>query len=169
MMGSMQQNHWILDGYNVMHALGKIHESPSFEVARALFVAWLGQFQSQGDKRITVVFDSNVTFEGPQVMHPRIHIIYSPQGFNADGTILMCVRQANPETRSHLTVVTRDRMLRDTLFAYNCVVVSPEAFFKEYLIYQSNTQRVNQQKTPSQKYFYKPFQTHFDRYPPKTS
>jgi predicted RNA-binding protein with PIN domain len=168
-MGATQQNHWILDGYNVMHALNKIRGGHSFEVTRALFVAWLGQFQSQGDKHITVVFDSNITFEGPQGMSSRIHVIYSPQGFNADGTILMYVRQVNPETRSHLTVVTRDHMLRDTLLVYNCVVVSPEAFFKEYLIYQSNTQRVKQQKKSSQKHFYKPFQTHFDRHPPKIS
>ncbi|MDR0393435.1 MAG: NYN domain-containing protein [Puniceicoccales bacterium] len=168
-MGTTQQNHWILDGYNVMHALNKIRGCRSFEVARALFVAWLGQFQSQGDKRITVVFDSNTTFEGPEATHPHIHVIYSPQGFNADGTILMHVRQANLEIRSHLTVVTRDRMLRDTLLTYNCVVVSPEAFFKEYLIYQSNTQCVKQQKKSSQEHFYKPFQTHFDRHPPKIS
>ncbi|MDR2396595.1 MAG: NYN domain-containing protein [Puniceicoccales bacterium] len=168
-MGATQQNHWILDGYNVMHALNKIRGIHSFEMARELFLAWLGQFQSQGDKRITVVFDSQVTFEGPQITHPRIHVIYSLQGFNADGTILMHVQQANPETRSHLTIVTRDRMLRDTLFSYNCLVVSPEAFFKEYLTYQSNMQRVKQQKTFSREHFYKPFQTHFDKHPPKIS
>ncbi|MDR0647701.1 MAG: NYN domain-containing protein [Puniceicoccales bacterium] len=169
MMSVTGQSHWILDGYNVMHALDKIRGSHSFEVARARFLTWLGQFQSQGDKHITVVFDSNVTFEGPQVTSSCIHVIYSPQGFNADGTILMYVRQANPETRSHLTIVTRDLMLRDTLFAYNCVVVSPEAFFKEYIIYQSNTQHIKQQKKSSQEHFYKPFQTHFDRHPPKVS
>ncbi|MDR2769605.1 MAG: NYN domain-containing protein [Puniceicoccales bacterium] len=168
-MGVTQQNHWILDGYNVMHALDKIRGIHSFEMARELFLTWLGQFQSQGDKLITVIFDSNTTFEGPQATHPHIRVIYSPQGFNADGTILTYVRQANPETRSHLTIVTRDRMLRDTLFAYNCVVVSPEAFFKEYLTYQSNTQYVKQQKASLQEHFYKPFQMYFDTYPPKVS
>ena len=52
--------HWILDGYNVMHALNFLSDNLPFEIARERFISWLGQFETLGDKHVTVVFDDNI-------------------------------------------------------------------------------------------------------------
>jgi len=147
---------WILDGYNVMHALKFLPSVSSFEIARERFLNWVGQFQSLGDKNITVVFDANVHNNEPHGVD-RVDSIYSPVGFNGDGTILSIVRQTIPKLRPNLTVVTRDLMLRDAILAYRCVVISPEAFKQEFESYQKNADRKLGKHTESFKNFYKPF------------
>lgn len=154
--------HWILDGYNVMHALNFLQTDIPFEIARERFTSWVGQFQALGDKQVTIVFDDNVHMAGPHEIHPRVHTIYSPEGFNADGTILSIVRQTPGKIRPSLVVVSRDLMLRDALFAYRCMVVSPDAFAKEFEHYRSHINYkadFNQQKGNDR--FYKPFEEVF--------
>lgn len=151
-------HHWILDGYNVMHALHWLQPSSSFELARERFISWVGQFQSLGDKNVTIVFDDNVHREGFKEIHPRVQVLYSPQGFNADGTILTLVRQTIPNLRPYLTVVTRDLMLRDALLAYKCVVISPEAFSKEFAIYCAHSSQKYKAISDEKKHFYRPFE-----------
>lgn len=155
--------HWILDGYNVMHALNFLQSDIPFEIERERFTSWVGQFQTLGDKQVTIVFDDNVHMPGPNEIHPRVHTIYSPEGFNADGTILSIVRQAPEKIRPTLVVVTRDLMLRDALFAYRCMVISPEAFAKEFEFYRSHVKYkcdFGQQSRNDR--FYKPFKEFFD-------
>ncbi len=150
--------HWILDGYNVMHALNFLHDAIPFEIARERFTSWVGQFQALGDKQVTVVFDDNVHMPGPHEIHQRVRTLYSPEGFNADGTILNIVRLTPGKVRPSLVVVTRDLMLRDALFAYRCIVVSPESFAKEFELYRSHIKYktdFGQQKLNNR--FYNPF------------
>ena len=154
--------HWILDGYNVMHALAFLRPDIPFDIARECFTGWVGQFQSLGDKQVTIVFDDNVHMPGPHEIHPRVHTIYSPEGFNADGTILSIVRQTPEKIRSTLVVVTRDLMLRDALFAYHCMVISPDAFAKEFDIYRSHVKYKDDVLQNSKDRFYKPFKEFFD-------
>ncbi|MFQ6723517.1 MAG: NYN domain-containing protein [Opitutales bacterium] len=151
-------HHWILDGYNVMHALHWLQSSLSFELARERFISWVGQFQALGDKHVTIVFDDNVHREGPREIHPRVRVLYSPQGFNADGTILTLVRQTLPNLRPYLTIVTRDLMLRDALFAHKCVVISPEAFSREFDTYCSYSSQKHEALSDKKKHFYRPFE-----------
>lgn len=155
-----QARHWILDGYNVMHALHFISPDLSFETARDRFISWVGQFQALGDKKVTIVFDDNVHREGPHEVYPRVRVIYSPQGFNADGTILSLVRQTPPKEISQLVVVTRDLMLRDAIFAYRCMVISPEAFLKEFNLYRAHTNRC--ETFHKKDLFYQPFRDLLD-------
>lgn len=155
-------HHWILDGYNVMHALHWLKSFSSFEIAREHFINWVGQFQSLGDKKITIVFDDNVHREGPQEKHPRVHVLYSPKGFNADGTILTLVRKTIPQLRASLIIVTRDLMLRDALFAYKCIVISPEAFHKEFSAYSAHSCEKSKKFALKKDHFYRPFETFFE-------
>ena len=156
MTGQIQ--HWILDGYNVMYALHWLQPSFSFELARERFISWVGQFQALGDKKVTIVFDDNIHREGPREKHPRVRVLYSPQGFNADGTILTLVRQTFPKLRPYLTVVTRDLMLRDALFSYQCIVISPEAFRREFDAYCSYSSQKREALMDKKKHFYQPFE-----------
>lgn len=132
--------HWILDGYNVMHALDFIKRDLPFEIARERFISWVCPFQASGDKCITIVFDDNIHAPGPHEIHPRIRVIYSPEGFNADGTMLALVRQTPPAQRQHIVAVTRDGMLREAIIGYGCMVISPESFASEYNAYRTHTQ-----------------------------
>ena len=147
---------WILDGYNVMHALNFLPSTSSFEIARERFLSWVGQFQSLGDKNITVVFDDNVHSNEPHGID-RVDSVYSPLGFNGDGTILSIVRQTIPKVRPNLTIVTHDLMLRDAVLAYGCVVISPEAFKEEFESYRKNVDRKYEKKIKAFRNFCKPF------------
>ena len=157
--------HWILDGYNVMHALDFIKRELPFEIARERFISWVCPFQAQGDKQVTIVFDDNVHTPGPHEIHSRIRVIYSPEGFNADGTILSLVRQMPPSQRPHVVAVTRDGMLRDALLSYGCTVISPESFSAEFQAYCSHTQRKTDRPNFGQadeEFSYRPFKEFFE-------
>lgn len=159
-------HHWILDGYNVMHALDFLPSPLSFEVARERFLSWVSQFQTLGDKKVTVVFDDNVHLDGPREIN-RVCSVYSPAGFNGDGAILSIVRQTPRQFRPYLTIVTRDLMLRDAIFSYRCVVISPEAFKQEFETYRQHADRKNMDTKASSCEFYKPFRDFFENKPTK--
>ena len=157
--------HWILDGYNIMHVLDFIKRDLPFEIARERFISWVCPFQALGDKSVTIVFDDNVHAPGPHELHPRIRVIYSPEGFNADGTMLSLVRQMPPSQRPHVVAVTRDGMLRDALLGYGCTVISPESFSNEFQAYRSHTQRKADHPNFGQadeSFSYQPFKEFFE-------
>lgn len=148
--------HWILDGYNVMHALNFLSDNLPFEIARERFISWLGQFETLGDKHVTVVFDDNIHEGGPREIN-RVHTLYSPQGFNGDGTVLGIVRATPSKLRHTLTIVTRDLMLRDAIFAYRCVVISPESFKQEFESYRAYADRKGSTLDAARSHFSQPF------------
>lgn len=148
-----------------MHALDFIKRELPFEIARERFISWVCPFQAQGDKQVTIVFDDNVHTPGPHEIHSRIRVIYSPEGFNADGTILSLVRQMPPSQRPHVVAVTRDGMLRDALLSYGCTVISPESFSAEFQAYCSHTQRKTDRPNFGQadeEFSYRPFKEFFE-------
>lgn len=153
----MNIQHWIFDAYNVMHALNYIdaNTTQDFELARERFISWMQNFQNQGTHKVTLVFDSN-TPQDCQEYH-KINVIFSPRGFNADGTILLLVRNTHVSQRPNITVVTRDFMLRDALFAYKCIVISPESFAREFAHCQSHHDKSQSRYLKSQGRFYQPF------------
>lgn len=156
--------HWILDGYNVMHALDFIKRDLPFEIARERFISWVCPFQALGDKVVTIVFDDNVHAPGPHEIHPRIRVIYSPEGFNADGTMLALVRQMPASQRPHVVAVTRDGMLGEALLGYGCTVISPTSFANEFQAYRSHVHyKENHLDLKNDDDFtYKPFKEFFE-------
>ena len=152
--------HWILDGYNVMHALNFVRPDLPFEIARERFTSWVGQFQALGDKVVTIVFDDNVHMECYQEVHPRVRTVYSPPGFNGDGAVLNIIRQTTPSMRPYCCVVTRDLMLRDAILALKAMVISPSAFADEFKAYRSHVDKRHTKNTTD---FYRPFKLLFDQ------
>ena len=147
-----------------MHALNFISDNLTFEMARERFISWVCPFQALGDKRVTIVFDDNVHMQGPHEIHSRIHVIYSPKGFNADGTILSIVRNTEASLRQHLIAVTRDTMLRDAILSYGCTVISPKSFASEFKAYQTHSQRKDSIKNfnaSDKRFLYQPFRAFF--------
>jgi predicted RNA-binding protein with PIN domain len=154
----IKQQHWIFDGYNVMHALHQMHPEWPFETARDAFIRQIETFQSHGDKKLTLVFDGQGTRIEVHTHHPQLHIIYSPTGLNADGTILMLIRQTVPLLRPYVRVVTRDFLLRDAIVSYHCAVLTPNAFFQELKRYRTQPPQSAAIALP-----YRPFQEFFKR------
>ncbi len=140
-----------------MHALHKLEGMASFELARDRFIAWVSEFQNLEDKSLTIVFDNNVEPIADKVIGHRVRVIYSSRGFSADGTILQLVRAMPPQARSQVTVVTRDNGLREALFSYHCVLVSPLGFLKEFRMGQAHQNRTAESHT----FFYRPFEDYF--------
>ena len=148
---------WILDGYNVMYALRFLPTDETLELARDRFVAWVCGFASIGN--LTIVFDARGSHEGESECPSAVRVIYGTEPMDADGTILALIRQTKPSERSRLTVVTRDLLLRDRIFSYGSMVVSPEAFWSEY---QRRIQTERGETSREHRSFYRPFKDFFE-------
>ena len=101
--------HILIDGYNLIRQ--SIHlrrfERQSLEAGRKALIAWLSEYQSRKDHRITVVFDGWIS--GP-VQEERdyssgIHIIYSSRGVKADDVLKRITASIDEE----ILVVSSDR------------------------------------------------------------
>ena len=149
---------WILDGYNVMYALRFLPTEGTLELARDRFMAWVHGFASLGD--ITIVFDARGSHERENECPSAVRVIYGTEPMDADGTILTLIRQTKPSERSRLTVVTRDLLLRDRIFSYGSVVISPEAFWSEY---QRRIQAGQREILRRAGHFYRPFKDFFEQ------
>lgn len=151
---------WILDGYNVMYAWQQLPSFQSLEVTRDRFLHWVSQFQALGDQRMTIVFDSQMAETSLREEYRGLQILYSSSGFNADGMILNLIQKTLPFLRRSLTIVTRDLLLRDDIFAYGCMVLSPEAFLQEFHRVRSQVES----KQANQQPFYRPFEDFFQNH-----
>lgn len=150
---------WILDGYNVMYALRFLPTDGALELARDRFMAWVRGFASFGN--VTVVFDARGSHEREVECPSSVRVIYGAEPLDADGTIWALIRQTKPSERSRLTVVTRDLLLRDRIFSYGSVVISPEAFESEYQRRMQAGQRETSHKIAGD--FYRPFKDFFEK------
>ena len=148
---------WILDGYNVMYALRFLPTEGTLELARDRFMVWVRSL-AIGD--VTVVFDARGSHEGESECPSVVRVIYGTEPLDADGTILALIRQTKPSERSRLTVVTRDLLLRDRIFSYGSVVISPEAFWSEY---QRRIQAGQCEILRRTGHFYRPFKDFFEQ------
>ena len=150
---------WILDGYNVMYALRFLPTEGTLELARDRFIAWVRGFASLGD--ITIVFDARGSHERESECPSAVRVIYGTEPLDADGTILALIRQTKPSKRSRLTVVTRDLLLRDRIFSYGSVVISPETFELEYQRRSQAGEVRTSHKIAGN--FYRPFKDFFEQ------
>ncbi len=148
---------WILDGYNVMYAWQQLPSFQSLELTRDRFIHGVSQWQALGDQQLTIVFDSQRAETSLQEEYRGLQILYSSSGANADGMIMNLIRQTLPSLRRSLTVVTKDLLLRDAIFSYGCIVLSPEAFWQEF--HRVRSQVVSRQA--KLKPFYRPFEDFF--------
>lgn len=99
----------LIDGYNLIRQSVELKrfERQSLEAGRKALIAWLSEYKSRKDHRMTVVFDGWVS--GP-VQEERdyssgIHIIYSPRGVKADDVL----KRITASTDQEILVVSSDR------------------------------------------------------------
>lgn len=141
-----------------MYALRFLPTDGALELARDRFMAQVRSLSLLGN--VTVVFDARGSHEGESECPSAVRVIYGTEPMDADGTILALIRQMKPSERSRLTVVTRDLLLRDRIFSYGSVVISPETFWSEY---QRRTQTEQGETLVSTKHFYRPFKDFFEQ------
>jgi predicted RNA-binding protein with PIN domain len=124
---------WLIDGYNVMHAGGRLPSKLSrqgFRHARRRFLdelaAALGQHLA---RELTVVFDASVP-PGDFLLeanHRGIGVVFALGDENADARIeQMIVKHSNPKT---LTVVSSDRRIRQAAARRRARSLSADEFW----------------------------------------
>lgn len=129
----MSRDHYIIDGYNVLHAhpvLGPALRD-DLDAARARLVAELAGF-AQGGPQTIVVFDGagNPASDGaPHHLGP-LTVIFSKAGVSADAVIEGLGRRFR-DRGERAVVVTSDVATRDTVFSGSVSVLSAATFIDE--------------------------------------
>jgi len=133
--GRVTRGHYIIDGYNVLHAhplYGPALRS-DMDAARARLVADLAGF-AQGGPRTIVVFDGGGNPESDGAPHHlgALTVIFSAAATSAD-TVIEGLAQRFRERGEPVVVVTSDAATRDTVRS-GTVAVTPSAQFVADLI-----------------------------------
>ncbi len=101
--------HILIDGYNLIRQSIRLRrfERQSLEAGRSALVAWLSEYQSGKNHRITVVFDGwiNGPAQEERDYSSGIHILYSSRGVKADDVLKRITAAADEE----ILVVSSDR------------------------------------------------------------
>ncbi len=126
----MSREHYIIDGYNVLHAhpvYGPALQA-DLDTARARLVADLAGF-AEGGPRTVVVFDAggNRASDGSPHHLGALTVIFSAAGTSAD-TAIEGLAHRFRERGEPAVVVTSDAATRDTVAAGTVAVVSSEHF-----------------------------------------
>ncbi len=101
--------HILIDGYNLIRQSIRLRrfERQSLEAGRKALIAWLSQYHSRKNHRITIVFDGWIS--GPaqeeRDYSAGIHIIYSSRGVKADDVLKRITASCDEE----ILVVSSDR------------------------------------------------------------
>lgn len=157
-MENAMEEHWILDGYNVMYALGYVHDGSSgWESARKAFVNLAEKFQLCRGVRVTVVFD-NLRWDhrgGMWKERESFRVCFSDGKTNADHVIS---EMAHGTQASRTIVVTADLLLRAAVVEKGGISVSPENFLSEFRdIVRHESRIIHQLYNRNSKNFYTPF------------
>jgi predicted RNA-binding protein with PIN domain len=123
---------WLIDGYNVMHAAGRLGPKLSregFRRARRRFLDEVADvLPAENDGDVTVVFDASVP-PGDFPISSRyrgLRVIFAYGDEDADSRIeYILSRDSNPRT---LTVVSTDRRIRDAASRRRARPLTADAF-----------------------------------------
>lgn len=131
----MSRDHYIVDGYNVLHA-HPVHGREvqrDLDVARAHLVADLSGF-AEGGPRTVVVFDGagNPFSDGSPHHLGALSVIFSAAGTSAD-TVIEALAQRCRDRGESAVVVTSDAATRDTVRSGTVSVISSERFVADML------------------------------------
>jgi predicted RNA-binding protein with PIN domain len=118
--------HYLIDGYNVLHALPELPLG-AWEKKRDALLQLIAREKPHGKNRITVVFDSREGM-GNQSRQGEIHVAYT-SGETADDWISQYVRQtSNPRI---VIVVTNDQGLRRLIRGTGAKSIGAEEFWRQ--------------------------------------
>jgi predicted RNA-binding protein with PIN domain len=144
---------YLIDGYNLIHALGLLprRRAPHLlEKARSGLLGLLHGSLGEQAAAITVVFDAAQAPPGlpAEQDHHGIHVVFAVHEAQADDLIEQLIRQATP---GQLTVVSDDHRIQQAARRRSCVVLE----CGEYLDWLA-AQRRPRSARPAQKEWQKP-------------
>jgi predicted RNA-binding protein with PIN domain len=116
--------HWLIDGYNLLHALGfapRDERERALENARRRLLRYLKDALGDTTPPITVVFDATAAQPGipAAITFHRIHVRFAVGYEEADDLIEQLIREC-PSPR-HLHVVSDDQRLQKAARKRDCV------------------------------------------------
>lgn len=122
----------LIDAYNVICATDALRETMqgNLDAARDQLAEMVRSIHDAEGVRVAVVLDSRQ--EGLQIEHPykvkSFEFVYAPADVSADGVIeRMVARVQNPD---ETTVVSNDRMVRESTRAAGALALRPEELFE---------------------------------------
>jgi predicted RNA-binding protein with PIN domain len=105
----VNQLHYIIDGYNLIHAIPSFKKTLAYngETARELLIHSVAQLTHRRKFRCTIVFDGVTPNNTPkQSNHAPVHVIFSSP-INADAKIKQIIEHS--KNRSLLVIISSDR------------------------------------------------------------
>ena len=147
----MNRFHYILDGYNIIHAIPSLKKTlvHDAESARELLIHAAGSFAISKKIRCTIVFDGfapeNVAKNS---VHAPVHVVYSSP-LSADAKIKQMIERS--AKRSLLVIITSDREILNFARACSCQTHTSKHFSN--LLSGGNetvTEKSDAQLSPSQ-------------------
>lgn len=116
----MNRLHYIIDGYNVVHAIPSLKKTLAHnaESARELLIHSAGRFSLTKKIRCTIVFDGSApnNFRKQSTSAP-IHVVYSAP-LTADAKIKQMIEHS--KNRNQLVIITSDREILDFAKVCSC-------------------------------------------------
>ncbi|MCF7804556.1 MAG: NYN domain-containing protein [Candidatus Marinimicrobia bacterium] len=122
--------HYILDGYNVIHAISKLMQAldVSAKEARRQLREHVHSYCNTGEITATIVYDSrtmpNMFDDYQDADQP--HVVYVSNSSDADDFI---IREAEKQANQNTTIVTRDNKVGQMASGAGCSVMTPREFF----------------------------------------
>jgi predicted RNA-binding protein with PIN domain len=107
---------YLIDGYNLIHALGMIQRNLApggLEASRRRLLDFLAESFGNNASSVTIVFDAKHAPPGVQrtQSHHGLHILFAPRNQSADDLIETLIdAETNP---SELTVISNDQRLQN--------------------------------------------------------
>lgn len=142
----MSQLHYIIDGYNLIHAIPALKKTLAHngESARELLIHSIGQLTHQKKFRCTIVFDGSTPDNSKkQSAHAPVHVIFSsPQ--TADAKIKQMIEHS--KNRSLLVIISSDREILN--FAQVCSCQSHSSNYFANLLSESGESITEKSDTP---------------------
>lgn len=124
----MNQQHFIIDGYNVIHAIPSLRKTLAHDAqsAREMLIHSVAQLTHRRKFRCTIVFDGSSPIDSSkQSPHAPVHVIYSfPQ--IADAKIKQMIEQS--KNRSQLVIISSDREILNFAKVCSCQTHSSKHF-----------------------------------------
>lgn len=122
--------HYILDGYNVLHAIPRLLQAldVSAKAARQQLAEHVQTYCHTGDISATIVYDSrtmgNIFDDYQDGDQPTV--VYVSSSSDADSYIIQTAEEeASPDT----TIVSRDNRVTERATMAGCSVMTPKEFF----------------------------------------
>jgi len=138
--------HFILDGYNLIHAIPALKKTLAHDVqsAREMLIHSVARLTHQRKFRCTIVFDGSPP---PNVVrqpsNAPIHVVYS-YPHNADTKIKQMIEQS--KNRSQLVIVSSDREILNFAKVCSCQTHTSKHFAN--LLFQTNDLHTEKSDTP---------------------